>query len=115
MNVRGVAAASSHVRRSGTRRASRASIKASSAKPPPHRPIMRAPTDTPVTPSPTLTTSPAHSPPPGFSAAPWAPPRSSPRFKDAARTRTRISPALGSGAAVSRSSTAVAVGPGLIQ
>src|SRR5215831_19906098 len=95
--------------------ASRASISAYSAKPPPHRPIIRSPVATLVTPSPTLTTSPAHSPPPGRAGAPGFPPSSSPRFSDEARTRTRISPGLGSGVAVSRSSTFVPPAPGLIQ
>src|SRR5262249_23037060 len=65
----------------------------------------------PLTPSPTLTTSPAHSPPPALAGAPALPPSSSPRFSDAARTRTRISPGLGSGVGVSRSSTFVSPGP----
>ncbi len=92
-----------------------ASITAYSAKPPPQRPITRSPAAKPVAPSPSFTTSPAHSPPPGLAGAPALPPSSSPRFSAAARTRTRISPGLGSGAGVSRSSTFVPAGPGVIQ
>src|SRR5438094_969792 len=83
-------------------------------QPPAQRPITRSPAAKPVTASPAFVTSPAHSPPPGLAAAPGLPPSSSPRFRDLARTRTSSSPALGSGVVVSRSSTPVAPGPGVI-
>src|SRR5712664_338794 len=69
MKTSGMHAASSQERFFGIARASRASMSEYSAKAPPQRPITRSPVLNAVTPSPSLATSPAPSPPAAFAAA----------------------------------------------
>src|SRR5215472_17173082 len=118
MNTIGTLAASSHERFFGIGSASRASISENSANAPLQRPITRSPGLKPVTPSPTLATSPAPSPPAAFAGPPaftaW-PTISSPRFIPAACIFRRICPGPGVGSGTSRNSSAVFPASGFSQ
>ena len=118
MKTSGIDPASSQERFAGIAIASRASMSEYSAKAPVQRPMTRSPILNPVTPEPSLATSPAPSLPAALAAPPaltLCPTISSPRFKPAARMRTSSCPGPGSGTGASRSSRAVFPDSGRIQ